>query len=66
MTSTSMRGRAGRLARVGVATLALGVLAGCASSAASAPDLEQLEPPTAAPEVVTLGILGDSMSLPPR
>ena len=63
MTSTSMRGRAGRLVRVGVATLALGVLAGCASSAASAPDLEQLEPPAAAPEVVTLGILGDSMSL---
>ena len=46
-----------------LAILAVGVLAGCASSAASEPDLEELEPPAAAAEVTTLGILGDSMSL---
>ena len=60
MTSASMRGRIGQAT---LAILAVGVLAGCASSAASEPDLEELEPPAAAAEVTTLGILGDSMSL---
>ena len=46
-----------------VALLAASILAGCASSAVSAPDLDELEPPEAAAEVATLGILGDSMSL---
>ena len=46
-----------------VALLAASLLAGCASAAPAAPDLEELEPPAAAPEVATLGILGDSVSL---
>ena len=57
---TSARGRPGWAI---VALLTTGLLAGCASGAASAPDLEALEPPEVAPEVATLAILGDSMSL---
>jgi lysophospholipase L1-like esterase len=55
--------RRGRVGGAIVALLATALLAGCASGAASAPDLEALEPPEAAPEVATLAILGDSMSL---
>jgi len=51
-----------RIARVILAALAVTVIAGCAPTAA-APDLEELEPPAAAPAVATLGILGDSVSL---
>ncbi len=60
MTRTPIRAR---FARGFLAVLAVSVLAGCASAAAEAPDLEELVPPSAAPEVATLGILGDSVSL---
>ncbi|MET0782675.1 MAG: SGNH/GDSL hydrolase family protein [Microbacterium sp.] len=52
-----------RIASAVLAALAAAVLAACASAAPAAPDLEELEPPAAAPEVATLGILGDSVSL---
>ncbi|MFD4422588.1 SGNH/GDSL hydrolase family protein [Agromyces sp. NPDC058484] len=52
-----------RLARTAIGVLAVGMLAGCASAAPAAPDLEGLEPPAAASSVETLGILGDSVSL---
>lgn len=42
---------------------AAAILAGCAPSAAAPPDLTELEPPAAAAEVDTIGILGDSISL---
>jgi len=51
-----------RIARTAIALLAVGLVAGCAGTAAPA-ELDGLEPPSAAPEVTTLGILGDSMSL---
>jgi lysophospholipase L1-like esterase len=51
-----------RIARLILAALAVTVIAGCAPTAA-APDLEELEPPAAAPAVATLGVLGDSVSL---
>lgn len=60
MTRATRRGRIGRAT---LAIIAVGVLAGCAASAASTPDLDELEPPAAAAEVTTLGILGDSVSL---
>ena len=60
MTRAMKRGRMGRAF---VALVVTGLLAGCASSAASQPDLTELEPPAAAAEVAALGILGDSMSL---
>ncbi|MBT2498945.1 hypothetical protein J7E25_07535 [Agromyces sp. ISL-38] len=51
-----------RIARPIIATLALTLFAGCATSEPP-PDLADLEPPSAAPAVATLGILGDSVSL---
>ena len=46
-----------------LAAIAVALLASCASAAPAAPNLEELDPPSAVPEVATLGILGDSMSL---
>ena len=55
--------RRSKLLAGAVAVLLAGALAACTPSAAAPPDLSELEQPTAAPAVATLGILGDSVSL---
>ncbi|MET4157307.1 GDSL-type esterase/lipase family protein [Agromyces sp. PvR057] len=55
--------RSSKLLGAALAVLAIAALAGCAPSAAAPPDLTELEQPTGAPTVATLGILGDSVSL---
>jgi lysophospholipase L1-like esterase len=51
-----------RITRTILALVAVGILAGCAATAAPV-ELDGLETPSAAPDVATLAILGDSMSL---